>query len=695
MNVVCAVWAGTLLAVGSEDTVPGTKVRLLLSAERARPGDTVWAAVELTMARGWHTYWRNGGDAGGPTEIEWALPGGVRAGEIEWPLPEKHVTGPLTSYVYHDRVLLRVPLTLGTNVPPGPAELKANVTWLECEELCLQGTGTVSARLHVGIDRKPSPDAAAIEAARQAVPQPAADLPVRLRWEPPLDAETRPLLFEWDLPAPPATVDFLPYAFETFEVQADTERLPGEAGRVRFRKRIVLREGDWPREVAGVLVRQETRGGPRQAHEVRLTIGSTAAAARSGAGLGTLLLMLTFGFLGGLMLNVMPCVLPVIALKVLGFVNQSKEEPARVRQLGLVYGGGVVLSFLVLAALAVAVQQAGGLAGWGTAFQNPQFRVGITVLMTLVALNLFGVFEVTLSGSAMGAASVLTAKSGSAGAFFNGVLATVLATPCTAPFLGVALGFAFTQAPAVVVLMFASAGAGLALPFVLLCWHPAWLKWLPKPGRWMERFKVAMGFPMLATAVWLFWVTATRLGSAGVLWFGLFLVMLALAAWVLGEFVQRGTRRKGLAAAISLLIAATAYGWILEGQLHWRRPPAAAEDNIPWQPWSPEAVANARKAGRPVLVDFTADTCLNCQVNKVTSLDIAATRAKLKEINAVALIGDYTDQDPAIARELQRFGRPGVPLVLVYPKNPDKPPIVLPAILTPGIVMDALRQAAQ
>lgn len=692
LRLALLAWTGWTFPLPAATT---TQVRLLLAAETARPGDTVWAGVELKMAEHWHTYWRNGGDAGGPTEITWELPSGITAGEIHWPVPEKLVTGPITTYVYHDRAVLLVPLQMADPISAGPLEIKAKVSWLECEELCLPGRGTVTANLTVSDTAKPSAHADAIEAAKQKLPLPAPDRPARLVWEPAGGDDQRPVIFEWDQDPSPAEVDFFPYLNDAFEVQANTERLPDRDGTVRFRKVVNKFDGDWPRELAGVLVRRVAKDGPREAFSVKLTFAAAKPAAVPFPGWGKLAVMLVFGFLGGLILNVMPCVLPVIALKVLGFVSQAKESPQRVRQLGWIYGVGVLVSFLVLAGLAIAVQQGGGLAGWGTAFQNPQFRVFITVLITLVALNLFGVFEITLSGRAMGAASELTAKHGATGAFFNGVLATILATPCTAPFLGVALGFAFTQSPLVILVMFVAAGVGLAFPFVLLCWQPAWLKWLPKPGKWMERFKVAMGFPMLATAIWLFWVTATRMGKTGVLWFGLFLVALALAAWIWGEFLQRGTRRRGLAAAISLLVAASAYGFILEGQLHWRQPGTVAKDKIPWEPWSPEAVEAARQTGRPVLVDFTADTCLNCQVNKLTSLEIEPTRTKLKEINAVALLGDYTNEDPAIGRELKKFGRPGVPLVLVYPKDPAKQPLVLPTVLTPGIVLEALEQAGQ
>jgi thiol:disulfide interchange protein DsbD len=690
---------GALLFLPASSQAANTTARLVLSHETAKPGETVWAGVHLRMNPGWHTYWQNGGDAGAPTKIDWTLPAGITAGVLNWPLPEKKVDvapgASLTSYVYHNDVVLLVPLTLTDAASPGPVEVKGRVEWMECEKLCVMARSGVSAKLTVGSESKPSKDSALIETWRKKLPQITTNLSVRAWWESEGTGDTRPLIIEWDPTDKPTEPDFFPQAGAEFKVGGATERADSSDGKIRLRKSVEKSDGDWPKEVAGVLVSKQANDAPLKGLEVKLPIGSPSAEKRVAAPLASLLPMLGFAFLGGLLLNIMPCVLPVIALKVLGFVNQAKETPQQVRRLGLIYGLGVLVSFLVLAGLAIVVQQAGGSAGWSTAFQNPQFRVLITTLITLVALNLFGLFEITLGGSAMGAASQLTAKEGSAGAFFNGVLATVLATPCTAPFLGVAIGFAFTQPPLVIVMMFVAVGLGLAAPFVALCWQPKWLRLLPKPGAWMERFKVAMGFPMLATAMWLFWLTGTRLGKTGVLWLGMFLVLLALAAWIWGEFVQRGSRRKGLAMAICLVLVAGAYGGILEKQLQWRAPAGAKKEGIDWKKWSPEAVEQARKDGHPVLVDFTADTCLNCQVNKITSLEIEPTRRKLKETDTVAFLADFTDEDPAIARELQRYGRPGVPLVLVYPKDPAKPAIVLPAILTPSTVLDALDKVAK
>jgi thiol:disulfide interchange protein DsbD len=412
--------------------------------------------------------------------------------------------------------------------------------------------------------------------------------------------------------------------------------------------------------------------------------------------------MLLYAFIGGLILNIMPCVLPVIALKILGFVSEARSEPRRVRNLGLIYALGVLVSFLALAAVVIGVKAAGHHAGWGMQFGSPVFVVCLTTLVTLVALNLFGVFEVTPGGRTMNAAGKLASKHGAPGAFFNGLLATTLATPCTAPFLSGALGFAFAQSASTIVIVFLFVGLGLAAPYVLLSCNPAWLKFLPKPSEWMEKFKVAMGFPMLATTVWLFNVASSSYGK-NVLWLGVFLVVVAFAAWIFGEFVQRGRGHKTAAAIIALLLLIGGYAFALEKELDWRSPvletaagpiqnPAGGID---WQPWSPEAVAQARAAGKPVLVDFTADWCLTCQVNKKLAIETSSVRAKLKEMNAVALTGDYTHFPDAITAELNRYNDAGVPLVLVYPKNPDAPAIVLPQILTPGIVLNALNRAAQ
>ena len=680
-----------------------TEAQLLLAADTAKPGDTVMAAVQLTMEPGWHTYWKNPGEAGQATAIKWTLPPGVTAGEIQWPLPKKLPPAEITTYGYEDEVVLLVPLTLEKNLPAGPLDLSAKVSWLECKESCIPADATVQTTLTVGGETKLSTHDALIQSWAAKVPRPAGNFTAQAFWEASVGGDTRPLLIKLDWPAPDAAtkhdaVDFFPAASEDFAVQGGTKIIMDSPGELQFTKPVKKFSGEWPGEISGVLALAEG------AYELKLRVVEMAApaAAATGANPPSLWRMLLFAFIGGLILNIMPCVLPVNALKILGYVSEARSEPRRVRKLGLIYALGVLISFLALAALVIGVKAAGHHAGWGMQFGSPVFIVCLATLVTLVALNLFGVFEVTLGGRALDKAGGLAARHGAAGAFFNGVLATILATPCTAPFLSAALGFAFAQSTAVIVLIFLTVGLGLAAPYILLSWNPAWLKFLPKPGAWMEKFKIAMGFPMLATVVWLYDITTAFYGER-TWWLGIFLVVIALAAWIFGEFVQRG-RHKNAGAIVALIFLASGYFFALEKELNWRTPvsePASivsrgnSSEEIDWQPWSPEAVANARSAGRPVLVDFTARWCGTCRFNSLVAIEIPSVRAKLKEIHAVALIGDYTRRPDNITEELTHFGRPSVPLVLVYPKNSALPPIVLPELLTPGLVLDALDQAGQ
>ncbi|MBI5383498.1 MAG: thioredoxin family protein [Verrucomicrobia bacterium] len=707
-----AVAAGILLSASTTWAAARntTQADLILSAETAKPGETVLAGVHLRMAKDWHTYWRNSGESGMPTSIAWKLPAGFTAGDVQWPPPERYVAEDIVTYVYHHDAVLLVPLTVSADAPRGEHEIVAKVSWLECKVDCVPGEGTVRAKLNIGNETKPSPSAGILKAAQAKIPKPEPRLNARAWWERGTNADSRQLVIEWAALKPEAKGDFFAYENSSLDISAKTESVSSGPGKLRVRKSVKKSEGNWPAEVAGLIV--EKSGEASAAYEAKLAVASAASPDAAAAARGTdspppkasasLLAMLGWAFLGGLILNIMPCVLPVIALKILGFVNQSREAPGRVRRLGVIYTLGVLASFLVLAGAVIAVQQAGHKASWGMQFGNPIFLVVLTTLVTLVALNLFGVFEVTLGGGAMGAAAELAGQEGGAGAFFNGVLATALATPCTAPFLSIALGFAFTQPATVIVLMFLAVGAGLALPYLVLSWQPAWLRFLPKPGAWMEKFKIGMGFPMMATAVWLFTLAQGHYGKRS-WWLGFFLVLVALAAWVYGEFLQRGRARRGLAWGVFGFLLLFGYGYAMESQLRWRSPveeTAAAilkesPDGIAWEAWSRAAVDKARADGRVVFVDFTADWCVTCQANKKTSIEVPSVRAKLKEINAVPLLGDYTKTPPAITDELSRFSRAGVPLVLVYPKNPHAEPIVLPEVLTPGIVLRALTKAVQ
>jgi thiol:disulfide interchange protein len=686
-----------------------TQAALILGADSIRPGSSILTGVRLHIDPDWHIYWRNPGASGMATRIDWQLPPGVTAGPIQWPLPAKLSEADFITYVYTDEVVLLVPLTFAPDVSPGSLKLQAKVSWLECEKVCVPGDTAVQATLSIGPETRMSANAALLESWQKRLPQDGSSLAAKAHWEQAAAGDSRPLVLEWNSSVPAANADFFPNASDDFEVQGAVESLSAGPGKAALRKQVKKFSANWPARISGVLILETGSG--RQGYEINLPLESESAKSASAEPPSTVPLplppalwkMLLYAFLGGLILNIMPCVLPVIALKILGFVGQAREEPARVRLLGMVYGLGVLASFASLALLVIGAKAAGHHAGWGMQFGSPEFLVVLTLLVTLVALNLFGVFEVNLGGRAANAAGSLASRHGASGAFFNGVLATALATPCTAPFLGAALGFAFAGTATTVLLIFLTAGAGLALPYVVLSWQPAWLKFLPKPGPWMQRFKVAMGFPMLATAVWLASLLPIFYGQR-TLWLGVFLVLVALAAWIYGEFVQRALSRKWPGMAATLILLAAAYLFALEGQLDWRNPLAATEmqqasqkqdGGIAWQPWSPAAVTEARAAGRPVLVDFTADWCLTCQANKRLAIDTPAVQTRLKDIRATALLGDYTRFPANIADELTRYGRAGVPLVLVYSSKPNEPPQVLPELLTPGIVLNALEQAAR
>lgn len=690
-----------LVTLPSAARAAGTHAALWVAAESARPGTVVMAAIHLQMDPGWHTYWRNSGESGGPTTVRWQLPPGISAGELLWPAPEKLSEEELTTYILTGEATLLVPLKLAADLKPGPLGLRAKVSWLECEKLCVPGSANVTATLTIGETERASAQATQIEAARAKLPQPPGTLGVRAVWEKPATDNTRPLLLSWPATEKAQFTEFYPDAADKYEILPDSEVVPADApGKMQLRLMVKKQEGAWPTKISGVLLVQHNEA--RQAHEVRADLVSAepAAATSSAAPQRPLALMLLYAFVGGLILNLMPCVLPVIALKILGFVSQAREAPGRVRWLGLVYTAGVVTSFLVLAGLVIGLKAAGHRAGWGMQFSNPHFIVALAALVVLVTLNLFGVFEVTLGGHVLSAAGEAAAGGGAAGAFFNGLLTTILATSCTAPVLGTAIGFAFSQPAAIVVVVFLTVAVGLAAPYLLLSWQPAWLKFIPKPGPWMEKFKIILGFPMLLTAIWLLSLAATFYGDR-TWWLAAFLVFVALAAWVYSQLAQSNRWLAWLSAG---LIVGLSYALVLEGQVDWRHVQAATGSSkfksptphgYTWDVWSRDAVAQARASGRPVLVDFTAKWCPNCNLLVKPALQAESVRTKAKDVKAVALLADYTDYSPNIGEELERFGRAGVPLVLVYPRDPALPPIVLPETPTPGMLVDALEKAGK
>ncbi|MEI6342446.1 MAG: protein-disulfide reductase DsbD domain-containing protein [Verrucomicrobiota bacterium] len=703
-----------------------TKATLLLDHSMASPGSRVMAAVRLVMPDHWHTYWINpseGGLGGQATTIEWELPQGITAQAIQWPLPRRLKEEAGSVFAYEGEVALLVPIDVSGNASVGEYTLRAKVAWLECDKSCVPGRATVEARLTIGSTASASPTAPEFPAWLARIPK-AQPFPVALAWSASKqanDAKKRSYSIQFQ-PASAGVAgrwDFYPEPIEGLSFEGGPDASPDATGRVMITGEAEWEQEPWPGSLAGLVVHVAERGGDASRTAFRVvaqatTNASSATAVGSGeAAAGTpvdrpFLIVLGMALVGGLILNIMPCVLPVIALKILGFVRQAQESPGRVRMLGLMYGAGVISSFGLLGGAMVALSMAKQAVHQGILFQSSIFLVLMTVLVVVIALNLFGVFEVTLGTGGLGKAGDLAAKEGAGGAFFNGVLATVLATPCSAPYLGVSIGYALRpgQSPWVTLAMYLTAGLGLALPYVVLCFQPRWLKLLPKPGNWMILFKKFMGFPMLATAVWLFMLTANHYDKDRILWLGWAIIVVVLACWIYGQFIQPALRAPKLAWVAFLGLLALAYLWMLEREVDWRHPadPAtpsgtgtalrpSGRHKLPWQPWSPEAVEKARASGKPILVDFTADYCTTCNSNLRLAIEVPAVIQRIQETGTLVFMADFSRNDPRIAAVLQAYQRPGVPLVLVYPAHPTSPPKALPELLRESIVLDAINWA--
>ena len=403
-------------------------------------------------------------------------------------------------------------------------------------------------------------------------------------------------------------------------------------------------------------------------------------------------LALFYGFLGGMILNLMPCVLPVISLKIFGFLKQAGESPRKIFAHGLAFIGGIFTWFLGLGLLVVALKSGGREVTWAFQFQNPWFNVVIGSVVFVFALNLFGVFEVVLPGRASTALEAASSFSGLTGSFFQGVFATLLATPCTAPFLGAALGFAFSQSAGVIVAMFAAVAGGMGAPYLLLSARPGWMKFLPRPGAWMERLKQLMGFPLLATLVWILGIVGGQRGTDGVFWFLCFLLCLATACWLYGSFCGplSGTRSRAAAIFLAALLAGGG-GWYFLGE-KFAGAGGRESAGIAWVPFSASELSALRASGKPVFLDFTADWCLTCKFNERTAIDTPSVRQLLRDKKIVPMKADWTNANPEITAALKNFGRVGVPFYVIFPAGSGGEPVVLPEILTESLLLDALKK---
>jgi thiol:disulfide interchange protein DsbD len=664
--IALAAWSAPAGALESAPVATAHATATLLSdVESVASGQTFRVGLRLRLAPGWHTYWQNPGDAGVPPELTFDLPSGATAGQITWPVPQRVPEGPLMTYAYTGEVLLPVTITPGPNAG---LDVKAHATWLACREICVPEEGDFRLALQAG-HPTPSPQAALFAAFDRSLPRPspwqavvASDGTLWVRGP---ELTPSAVVDAWFIPEQPGTIrDSAAQPLTVWDGGFTLELRPGKAFRAEEGLSGILSVRDRSGLETDVVV--QAAAGHVPPHPPALQLSSIVGLA----------------FVGGLILNLMPCVFPVLALKVLGLVGIDRR---RARWQAGAYTAGALLAFAALGAALLMARAAGMAAGWGFQFQSPVFVAGMSWLLFGIGLNLSGVYE--MGSGLMRVGSGFAARPGQVGSFFTGLLAVVVATPCTAPFMGVAIAAGLAAPPAVTMLVFVSMALGLAAPYVVLAVVPGLWRAAPRPGRWMEVLRQALAFPMYAAAAWLVWVVSQEAGSAGVLATTTGLVLLGFAGWVLG-IAQRGTdrgRRIGHAAAAAAVLAALA---VLSGIAAAPNSPNVAEAGI--EPFSAARLAELRAEGKPVFVNMTAAWCVTCLVNERVAIGTEAVRRAFADRHVVYMRGDWTRQDSQITDYLRENGRDGVPLYVYYP--PRGAPAVLPQILTENTLLGELNR---
>ncbi len=617
------------------------------------------------MEEGWHTYWKYAGDVGLPTKAQWELPAGWEASELEFPAPHYMETEGLVSYGYENQVLLPFSLKVPADAPAGPAELKVKLKWLECKGSCIPGKATLTTSITVGENSQDSEHTGLLEQARAALPEPG-------------DFKAGRDGVDILLNLPPGSKEARFFPDEAGQIKENAPQTVGADGQPFLRLKRDPEAEKPAARLSGLLVVDG------KSYQISTLISSQAAAPPpEPASALTILFTMMAAFAGGMVLNLMPCVFPVLGLKVLGIVEQAKAEGSKPWQHGLVFTAGVLVSFWVLSGALLAVRAAGEEVGWGYQLQNPLMIAGLAILFLLISLNLFGVFEVGESLTQL--SNVADQKHGFASSFWSGVLTTLAATPCTAPFMGSAVGFALSQSTLVAFAVFTALALGVSAPYMLLTMFPALLQKLPRPGAWMITFKQILAFPMLLAVVWLSWVFGNQVGTDKLGLLLLSMVGVGFAGWIYGKWghaFNLRTQRLGTLSALVVLL--------LSLNLAYQASQPDSDADL-WLEYSPELVEQLKQEGKPFFLDFTADWCTSCKANELIALSNDEVQQKFQELGVTLVKADWTRSDPVITAALDEFNRAGVPLYVLYPGQGGEPEI-LPEILSPGIVLDALEK---
>ena len=644
------------------------------------PNHDFLAGLHFVLDPGWHIYWINAGDAGEPPRVDWQLPTGITAGDLQFPAPQRLPLGPLMDFGYVNRVLLPIPMHADASIHPGSKmNLRGQLHFLVCSNVCIPGKAELEHTVSVAAKlRAPNPETEPLFlAAERKLPR---ALPVGVSVQ---VQQTKTAFVIRLLGKRAASVEFYPYDQNVIANAAPQAVQPLADGlRITVDKAQGLQQA--PAQLHGLLKFPDGTAYQFTSPIAAGFIVQNSAPASHNEGL---LRVLGLAFLGGLILNLMPCVFPVLFIKGLALVQSSGHERRRMRAHGAMYALGILVSFWAIVGLLLLLRAGGHHLGWGFQFQSPYFVACMALLFFFLGLSLAGQFEIGLSVTSVG--GELAQQGGYSGSFFTGVLATVVATPCTAPFMGAAIGFALSQNALIAFAVFTALALGLAVPYVLLTLQPAWIRLLPKPGAWMEYLRRAISIPIFIAVIWMVWVFAQVVGSNGVAALLGGFLFTAVAGWVLGHWPAKWA---ATVAAILLLAAAVALPCLAAKELPVvGMRTSAYSQTTAWQPFSPERLATLRAQGKPVFVDFSAAWCLSCQVNERVVLDQSDVEKVFRKHGVTMLRADWTNHDDTITAALAQLGRSGVPTYALYSGGPQSAPTLLPEVLTTGIVMDALK----